>query len=348
MSRPRDRSSGLGLLPRMEARPGKRGTSYRYKPVDGPPIYLGTDKNAAIRAVLDLNGATPHLGTLRWVWESYSQSRRFLRLAEATRVDYAQCWLQLDRVLGHLPIAAIDGPIVARFVYEERAGAPIRANREKSLLSNLFAHGITLGVCKDNPARLVRPNEEEPRTVAPDPLVLARFLRWVLQQSPQRRIVGLAAKFASLEGSRKVEFLPLAWPQVDVAAGVVRMRRAKQRGTRRELVVDEVVITPALQACLDELRACRPAKRESLAVFPQRNGNAYTARGFKTLWQRIVAAAIAAGVISQADRFTFHDLRAFYSTEHKRRHGTLPDLHKNPATTASIYDRSTTVRRSAL
>jgi hypothetical protein len=53
----------------------------------------------------------------------------------------------------------------------------------------------------------VRPNEEEPRTEAPNALVLAHFLKWVNEQTPQRRIVGLAAQFASLVGARKVEFL---------------------------------------------------------------------------------------------------------------------------------------------
>lgn len=348
MSRPRERTSGLGLLPRMEARVGKRGTTYRYKPAQGKAVNLGSDQAAAIRKVLDMNGATPHLGTLRWVWERYTVHRRFLRLAADTRADYEQCWRQLDAVLGHMPIGAIDGPMMARYVTIDRELAPVRANREKSLASNLFALGITLGVCAGNPAKLVLPNEEEPRTKAPDPLVLARFLRWVMVQTPQRRIVGLAAKFASLEGSRKVEFLPLVEQQVDEAAGVIRMFRAKQRGKKRETVVEEVVITPALAACLAELRACRPPKRVSLAMFPQRNGNAYSRRGFKTLWGRVMVDAIAAGIVKADERFTFHDLRAFYATEHKRRLGKLPDLHKNPATTAGIYDRTTTVRRTSL
>lgn len=348
MSRPRDRSSSLGLLPNMEARVGKRVTSYRYRTHAGKHIPLGTDRTAAIRKVLDLNGAAPHHGSLRWVWEGYKESRRFKRLAEATQTDYEQCWAAIEPVLGAMPIGSIDAVMTARYVYEDRIEAPIRANREKSLLSNLFAHGITKGVCAGNPAKLVRPNEEEPRTEAPDTLVLARFLKWVNKQTPQRRIVGLAAKFCSLEGSRKVEFLPLIEPMIDEAAGVIRMFRAKQRGKKRERVVEEVTITPALAACIAELRACRPPKRVSMALFPQRNGNAYSQRGFKTLWSRVVLAAIAAGVIRAEDRFTFHDLRAFYTTEHKRLLGKLPDLHKNPATTAGVYDRTTVVQRTSL
>ncbi len=45
---------------------------------------------------------------------------------------------------------------------------------------------------------------------------------------------------------------------------------------------------------------------------------------------------------------TFHDVRAFFVTEHKRQRGSLPDLHKDPATTARVYDRSKLVNRRAL
>lgn len=346
MTRSRDRESQKGLLPRMEARVGKKATTYRYHPLGGKPINLGQDRDEAIRKVLDLNNATPDHGTLAWVWGKYKESRRYLRLAEATRDDYVQCWAAIEPVLGKMQIGRITAPIIARYVRIERADAPVRANREKSLLSNLFAHGIDLGVCETNPAKQVRPNEEEPRTEAPEPELLQRFLAWVDQQTPQRRIVGLAARYASLAGNRKVEFLDLAWPQVDEEAGVVRVKRGKQRGKKRGEVVEEIVITPALRACLDELKAIRPG-RECLYVFPTRDNNAYTARGFKTLWQRIVLAAIKAKVISASERFTFHDLRAFYATQHKVERGELPDLHKNPETTARVYDRTKIVRRSA-
>jgi len=175
--------------------------------------------------------------------------------------------------------------------------------------------------------------------------VLGAFLGWIAKQTPQRRIIGLAAEYMSLSGSRRVEFLDLSWPQVDRTAGVVRTKRAKQRGKKRGEVIEHVAITPRLGDLLDRLQALN---RDCLYLFPTRHNNAYTARGFKTLWQRCFADAIEAGVIAKGDRFTFHDLRAYYTTEHKLERGTLPDLHKNPATTSAIYDRSKVVKRSAL
>lgn len=347
MGRKRERESAAGLLLRMEAIPGKRATLYRYHPVGANPINLGHDRLLAIRKVLDLLGQAPDTGKLRWVWESYKQSKRFTRLAPATQADYEQCWEAIDPILGDMQISSITAPIIARYVRIERADAPSRANHEKALLSNLFAHGIDLGACTENPAKHVRPNEEEPRTEAPAPALLSKFLGWVAEQTPQRRIIGLAAEYASLAGNRKVEFLPLTWPQVDRKAGEIRTIRAKQRGKKRDQIVEVVSISPAMKKLLDRLESIRPG-RECLYVFPTRDGNAYTDRGFKTLWQRIMLAAIEEKVIPKDARFTFHDLRAYYATEHKAQKGELPDLHKNKETTARVYDRSKIVRRDAV
>jgi len=354
MTRTRDRRSQLGLLPRMEAIPLKSGGfSYRYHPVGAKPIPLGRDRNAAIRKVLDLTGLSPGFGSLRWVWERYTDPQhpapRWKRLSPGTQEDYLQAWKELDRVFGAMPVSAITPPMVARYVNVERARSPRRAVIEKALLSNLCRHAITLGVATSNPTMGVETPESEPRTQAPEPEVLQRFLGWLDRQTPQRRIIGMAAEYASLAGSRRVEFLDLTWPQVDIAAGVVRTKRAKQRGKKRGEVIELVEITPRLADVLQRLLALRAERSvDCLYVFPTRDNNCYSARGFKTLWQRCMQLAMAEGILQPEERFTFHDLRAFYTTVHKRERGELPDLHADPRTTARVYDRNKFVRRKAL
>jgi integrase len=83
-----------------------------------------------------------------------------------------------------------------------------------------------------------------------------------------------------------------------------------------------------------------------LAVFCNRGGNPYTSRGFMANWGKWMSEAVKAGIVSK--RFTFHDLRAYYVTLHKSERGNLPDLHKNPATTARIYDRTKETKRGAM
>ena len=350
MSRPRDRASAAGLLPRMEARPRKCGlVSYRYHPAGGKPIPLGTDKAIALRRVFDMTNQSDTFGTLRWVWEQFNTASRWLKLAEGTRADYELAWKQIDARLGHMHASEINATVIARYVHVERASSPRRADIEKSLLSRLFSHAIKLGVCNVNPTIGVEPHGSEPRTEAPAADVLAKFLTWIAAQSAQRRIIGMMAEYASLAGSRRAEFLDLSWLQVDERTGVIRLTRAKQRGKKRGEVIDVIEITPMLAALLRRLRALRDERGvECLTVFPTRDNNPYTDRGFKTLWQRTFADAIAAGVITTKDRFTFHDLRAYYATQHKIERGTLPDLHADPGTTARVYDRSKEIKRRAL
>lgn len=344
----------MGLLPRMEARPWTDGKTitYRYHPYGGKPINLGTDRNAAIRKVLDMDNSgvgADAKGTTSWVWGKYKESVRWERYAQATRDDYEAAWKQIEQLFGDVQMSLITPPDVARYVHIERADAPRRADIEKSLLSRLFGHAIKLGVCSVNSTIGVEPHGGEARSKEVSPEVLAKYLKWLSEQTPQRQIIGMAAEYASLAGNRKVEFLQLTWPQIDEAEGVVRTVRAKQRGSKRGAVTELVTITPALAALIKRLRHLRAVRDvDCLYVFPTRDNNAYTARGFKTLWQRCVQLALKTKVLTPEDRFTFHDLRAYYATIHKSETGALPDLHANPAVTARVYDRNKQVTRSAL
>lgn len=351
--RPRNPRTAKGLLDRMEARVWADGktVTYRYRPAVGKYIDLGRDRLAACRKVLDLLGATENIGTLKYVWEKYSDEEtpalHWKNLSKGTQDDYRQAWKALEPVLGKMDIARIDSPMVARYVHIERANAPKRANTEKALLSNLFSHGILLGVCTVNATIGVRPHTMHARSAAPKADVLAKFLEWLDKQSPQRRIVGMAAEYASAAGNRQVEFLPLTWRQVDFEAGVVRTFRAKQRGKNKGELVEAIHINPPLKALLERLQAVQP-NPACPYVFPSQRHTKYSAKGFKAMWQRCVHDAMDAGVLKAEDRFTFNDLRAFYATKHKSTLGALPDMHKNPETTARVYDRNKVIGRESV
>ena len=352
MGRPRTGQAGKGLLDRMQARVWADGNtiSFRYLPVGGRPINLGNDRMVAIRKVLDLLGNRDNHGTLEWVWEKFTDkdkpAPRWKRLSKASQDDYTQAWKQIAKSFGKMQASHITSPVVARYVHIERADAPKRANTEKALLSNLFGYGITLGVCTVNSTIGVEPHQLESRTNAPENALLAAFLAWLQVQSPQRQIVGMAAEYSSLAGNRKSEFLHLTWPQVDRQAGIIRTIRSKQRGKKKGQIVELVTIGPELDSLLTRLEQIR-TKHDCLYVFPTRDFNQYSDSGFKSLWQKIVLKAIKEGILTTDTRFTFHDLRAFYATKHKKDRGALPDLHSNPETTARVYDRNKEVGRGS-
>jgi len=342
MPRPRDRFSAFGLLPRMEARPRKDGKiTYRYRPVDANPVNLGSDKTEAIRKVLDMLGTSQDVGTVKELWRTYQTLPQWHRLADLTKRHYTIYSGPLLRVMGGVHASAIRPADVARYLRVERGDAPVRANREIALLSNLMQVAIERGDIGANPCKQVKRNKESPRTEAPEPETLAAFLPWLTAQTRQRHVIALMAEFAALAGSRRVEFLNLTLMQIDSTK--IRLMRAKQHDGRRK--VETVEITEAMADLVGRMKAL-PRPSGCLHVFTTRDGNPYTEAAFTTLWQRVMVKALKEGVIGR--RFTFHDLRAYYTTQHKERYGDLPDIHASKATTSRVYDRSKVAARKGL
>lgn len=344
MNRHRDRKSAAGLLARMEARPRKDGlVTYRYHPVGGKPLNLGTDRAEAIRRVASMNGQADGTGTIGALWKDYKKSDEWDGLKPRTQADYEVYSVPLLAVFSSCHASSILAPDVARYLRVERKSARVRANREIALLGNLIALAIERGEATANPCRggQVPRNKERPRTEAPDPADLRALVEHARAKGGTWPIITMAAEFAALAGSRQVEFLPLRWPQWDAAE--VRLDRAKQRlGVKK---VEKVECSPALIELRERLQAVAVDGRAG-AVFANRHGNPYTASGFAAMWGKLMREAVKKGVISR--RFTFHDLRAFYTTAHKERTGNLPDLHASPTTTSRIYERSGVARRKAL
>lgn len=339
----RERASAQGLLPLMEARPWRNGKTitYRYHPIGGKPINLGTDRDAALRAVLDMNLKAKDQGTVGQLWRLYSQSVDYLHLAEVTRKQYAEYWIRLSKVWERGIVTHIKPADVAKYLRVYRKGASTLANREVALLSNLFNLAVEMGAIDRNPCKDVRRNKERPRTRLVEAEELTAFADWAMKQGNSAQVLVAMAQFAALAGSRRIEFRALHWPQVDDE--LVRLTRAKQRGAERR---EMVFVSEALREVLDRMKAL-PGYNPMGAVFraPKTN-NPYSEAGFKTMWGRLMGAALEAKVIEQ--RFTFHDLRAHYTTYYKRRYDALPELHADPATTARVYERSRVSKRKSL
>lgn len=327
----------------MEARPRKDGlTTYRYHQRGKKPLNLGTDLKAAIDAVLDRGTRAPDDGTVAQMWRLYQQTPRWERLADSTKVSYIEKSKPLLKVFGRVPVTVIRPKHVARYLEVERADAPITANREIALLSNLMRVALRRGLIDRNPCREVSRNPEEPRTRLVETQELNPFIEWALKQGPSAVVLVSMAEFAALTGNRRVEFRTLHWPQVDDE--LIRLKRAKGRKgqSKRELVG----ISEALRAVLERMRAL-PGHNPMGPVFrAPKTGNAYAETGFKTMWNRLMLKAVEEKIV--AERFTFHDLRAHYTTYYKLRFGELPELHADPATTAGVYERSREIRRKSL
>lgn len=192
-----------------------------------------------------------------------------------------------------------------------------------------------------NPCKQVRRNQEMPRRVEPAAEQIGALVKFAYGKAGQWPVIVMAAEFASIAGPRQIEFLNTTWPLI--GSTEIRIKRAKQRKRASE-IIDTVEISPTMIELLGRLTAAR--KNDCQTVFPNRHGNPYTRSGFKRMWGKLMKAATAAKAISQ--HFTFHDLRSFYATQHTLMTGKQANLHKNPATTARIYERSIEAKRRVL
>ena len=266
----------------------------------------------------------------------------FKRLAESTKDQYRDNWKELEKVFAKGVVAATKPKDIAYYLREHRASAPVVANREVALLSNLFNLAVELGDIDRNPCKEVRRNPEESRDRLVEMEEFEPFVAWALQQGSSNVVLVSMAQFAALTGNRRAEFLKLQWPQVDEE--IIRLQRAKQRGkkSKRELIG----VSAALQEVLNRMKAMEGYSPMGAVFRAPRTNNAYSEPGFKAMWQRLMKKALDAKVI--AERFTFHDLRGHYTTYFKLRFGELPELHADPKTTAGVYERSREVHRKAL
>lgn len=68
----------------MKARSWRNGCtiSDRFHAVKAKPVNLGTDREAAIRKVLDMNGNSYDLGSFNQLWRLWLETRQYSELAD--------------------------------------------------------------------------------------------------------------------------------------------------------------------------------------------------------------------------------------------------------------------------
>lgn len=292
----RKRKSNCGLPSRVY----RHGKGYRYHPKTGKPVPLGASYVEAMARWAELSGQqlppTP-TETLAALMDAYEREALPAK-APRTQTDNRIELRLLRQAFGHMRPDTVEPHHI--YAYMDARGAPVRANREKALLSSVFQFAIRKGVKTENPCRLVRRNPERPR----DRLVEdAEIAAWRAHAGP---LLNAYADLKLLIGQRQGDLLRLS-RAADKPDGL-HVQVAK---TRRRVIFEW---TPELRAAVDAIYALeRPAT--SLAFFPlsrgARRGAPLTQRGFKSLWQRAMNAYVATG----GARFTEHDLRGKVATD---------------------------------
>jgi len=188
-------------------------------------IPLGHDLNEAKRkwAELECREAPAETGQMHHIFDRYEREV-IPGKAPRTQQDNLGCLVMLRRVFDSVAIDTITPQYVAQ--YRDRRGvkAPVRANREISLLSHVWNLAREWGyTAKENPVRGVRKNKETPRDFYADDAV------WSAVRNCAPAELQDLMDLAYLSGQRPGDVLRMTMRDVVDDALVVRQGKTRKQ-----------------------------------------------------------------------------------------------------------------------
>jgi integrase len=219
--------------------------------------------------------------------------------------------------LGGMRIAEVDEDAIARAIADLQASG-LSASTVQGILTPLgriLNHAARRGLIADNPmSRLER--RERPRVERREMRILnSEEIDAVLRvATPAYRNVLATAVFTGL---RQSELLGLTWADVDLDAGIVRVRRQLDRGggysePKTPRAKRDVVLMPSLVTLLSEHKLASTYSRPADPVFVTRTGRPLY---YRNLIRGLRLALAKAGLDGDGQpRLRFHDLRHTYAS----------------------------------
>jgi integrase len=283
------RKANYDLPPRMYQKHG----SYFYVSRDNQWINLGKDLAIAKRKWAELSGLAP-TGGMTSLMDRYMQEIA-PKKSPRTYKDNLSEVENLRKVFGQMEVRDIKPMHVAKYLDLRGADAPVRANREKALLSHIFTMGMRWGMCDANPCRGVHRNTEAKR----DRYITDEEFRAVREKATP--MVQCIMDLAYMTAQRIGDLLALR--RGDITEDGIYFKQGK---TGKKLVVS---MTPELRQVLDAATSIHRVK--SMYVIATKTGSKYTYDGISSMFRRYVADA-------KVEDFHFHDIRAKALTDAKR------------------------------
>lgn len=276
---------------------------------------------AELFAIMEERNGSTRSGTVRHVVGRYLESQDFKRLADRSRKSYAYFLAQAMEFrtsagpLGDLMVDRLSPPVFARIRDRVAAETPAKANTWLRRLKGTFAWGIQDGCCKTNPVAGVKLAVEVAKDGMPSIGVMRAVQafareRAALKRSDRGHLPPYLAPFIEIAYQcrlRCIEVLTLTDGHLD-EVGIVSNRR---KGSRDNITRWTPGLRDAVATLKDHRRRVLAGKPSPLAqpLLVSEAGDFFTYDGFSVSWQRMMRAAIEAGVIAPEGRFTAHGLK---------------------------------------
>lgn len=291
MGRPRLRDRDLPLRMR------RKGKRFYYRARDGREIPLGADLAKARAMWAELENLQLSNDSLFKSVAARFERDEVPKKAARTQRDYKGQLAVLLKVFGEVPMAAIEPHHVRRYHSARMKTSVVQANRERSLLSNVFNWARETGYYTGpNPCQGIHGVKEQARSV----YVTDEQFKAVWDKAPPE--VQDAMDLAKLTSQRPADVLRMA--RTDIRDGCLEVRQNK---TKKPLRIE---ISGELAEVIERIKARTPDKEGTVrSIYLVQDGNGQPV-GYWRFVKLFAKAKKAAG-----QSWQFRDLRAKAATE---------------------------------
>ena len=298
----RRRKNNFNLPPRMYLKHG----AYYYVSRENKWIRLSDDKAIAFSKWAEIEGETPSIdglekpivGSMGALIDKY-----MIEIApKKAKTTYSGNLIEaknLKSVFDKTLVLAVRPMHIAKYLDIRGIKAPIRANREISLLSHIFSYAMRWGQLDKNPCLGVAKHPEKGRD---------RYITDLEFESVKNlasELISTVMDFAYITALRKGDILNLRLDKVTEEGILITQSKTGSKQLYER--------TNGLTAIVAKARALKRPVR-GLYLFCTRQGHPYSDIGFKAMWNRVQIKWAESG----GQRFTFHDIRAKSLIDAKR------------------------------
>ncbi len=288
-------------------------------------IPLGTDLAQAKRKWAEMEHKPVDTGTMRSVFDRYMRDVLPGKAAR-TQKDNEREMAFLRKVFDDAPVNAVTPVHIAQYRDKRGAKAPVRANREISLLSHVFNKAREWGLrTRDNPCKGVQKLKEDPRDYYASDAV------WTAVYEAACRPLRDAMDLAYLTGQRPADVLKMTWQDIEDGALLVNQNKTAKRL--------RILVQGRLAEVVDRIRGRSGVSLRWIVA----NDKGQPLNGW-TLRQRFDNARLAASaaqpeLAEKIKAFQFRDIRPKAASEIELQHAQALLGHSKEQITETVYRR---------
>ena len=251
-------------------------------------------------------GSAPTVDNLA---KQYFQSREFTRRRPKTQEGYQASWVILSKVWTGVDATKVRPVHIRQYMDKRGEKAEVAANREYSLLRNVFAWAFERGRVKMNPCLGVKKFPERPREKYIEDAEYYPFLEL------SRPVVQVFMEISYLCAARGQDVRTLTMPQLRDDGIFIRQGKTGKKQLKQW--------TARLRDAVEAAKQLRSVILEqhpgivSPYLIVTRTATPYTEHGLKTLWAKnkaVVVAELAKRAGHDPDKavmdWTYHDIKA--------------------------------------